>query len=192
MNDPFNREVLDRLHTSSQNLDTVIRDLTQIISIRNDLNREKEKVDVMAVIAIEKNMLKDDLENAKAIMEESLSIDNDIFSIRSYVQSIIHNLLSNAIKYKARHRQLEINIKTYTSDKYLCLSIQDNGLGMEINEFNREKLFGLYQRMHDHVEGKGLGLYMAKTQVEALGGKIEVESKINRGTTFTVYFPKDL
>ncbi len=190
MNDPFNLEVLERLHISSQNLDTVVRDLTQIISIRNDLNREKEKIDIKLLIEAEKNMLKDDLENSQALLIEDLTSDSYVFSIRSYVQSVLHNLLSNAIKYRARSRQLTIDIKTYTIDKYLCLSIQDNGIGMELNEFNKEKLFGLYQRMHDHVEGKGLGLYMVKTQVETLGGRIEVESKVNKGTTFVVYFPR--
>lgn len=190
MNDPFNLEVVERLHLSSQNLDMVVRDLTQIISIRNDLNREKEKIDIKVLIEAEKNMLKDDLENSQVILKEDLALDSYVFSIRSYVQSVVHNLLSNAIKYRARNRQLEIDIKTYTVGKYLCFSIQDNGIGMEINEFNKEKLFGLYQRMHDHVEGKGLGLYMVKTQVETLGGKIEIASKVNEGTTFVVYFPR--
>ncbi|MFM8912658.1 MAG: ATP-binding protein, partial [Flammeovirgaceae bacterium] len=64
--------------------------------------------------------------------------------------------------------------------------VKDNGMGIDLNR-HRQKLFTLYSRFHDHVDGKGLGLYMVKTQIEALGGKIEVESQVNSGTTFRVY-----
>ncbi len=192
LSDPFNREVLMRLETASQNLDTVIRDLTQIIAVRNNLNKVKEKVDIKALIDFEKIMLKDEIENAKAIILENLGAHHEVFSIKSYAQSIIHNLLSNAIKYKSDIRPLEINIIAAQEGKFLCISVQDNGLGMELNQHTKQKLFGLYQRMHDHVEGKGLGLYMVKTQIDALGGKIEVDSELNKGTVFKVYFPKNV
>jgi signal transduction histidine kinase len=191
MNDPFNQEVLRLLEDSAKNLDIVIRDLTQIIAIRNNLNKVKEKVDIRDVIEFEKSLLKNEINNAQALLTEDLLADNELFAIRSYVQSITHNLISNAIKYKANRRQLHIKIKTEIIDQYLCLSVQDNGLGIELTANTREKLFGLYQRMHDHVEGKGLGLYMVKTQVEVLGGKIEVESELNKGTVFKVYFLKN-
>jgi signal transduction histidine kinase len=192
LSDPFNREVLMRLETSSQNLDMVIRDLTQIVAVRNDLNKIKEKVNVKELIDLEKIMLKSEIENAKASILENLTENSEIFSIKSYTQSIIHNLLSNAIKYKSEVRPLEIKIQTAQEGRFLCITVQDNGMGMELNQTTKQKLFGLYQRMHDHVEGKGLGLYMVKTQIEALGGKIGVESELNKGTTFTVYFPKNV
>ncbi|MFY8035682.1 MAG: ATP-binding protein, partial [Cyclobacteriaceae bacterium] len=69
---------------------------------------------------------------------------------------------------------------------FACFSVKDNGMGIDLHR-HRQKLFTLYSRFHDHVDGKGLGLFMVKTQVEALGGKIEVESEVDRGTTFHVY-----
>lgn len=192
MNDPFNQEVLNLLDNSAKNLDTVIRDLTKIIAIRNELNKEKEKIDIRELIEMEKNLLQDAILSAGAGIREELIGDNTVFTIKSYAQSIIHNLLSNAIKYKERRRKLEIVIKTSISQHFLCISIEDNGLGMELNENTRQKLFGLYQRMHDHVEGKGLGLYMVKTQIEVLGGKIEAESELNKGSIFRIYLPKNM
>ncbi len=189
MNDPFNQEVLNLLDSSANNLDMVIRDLTKIIAIRNNLNKEKEKIDIIKLIELEKKLLQDEIANAKAIIIEELTDESIVFAIRSYVQSIIHNLLANAIKYKDSRRQLQITIKTQISTQFLCISVQDNGLGIELNENTREKLFGLYQRMHDHVKGKGLGLYMVKTQVEALGGRVEVESTLEKGSIFKVYLP---
>jgi signal transduction histidine kinase len=72
-------------------------------------------------------------------------------------------------------------------ENYFCLSVQDNGLGMDTSD--SYKIFGLYQRMHTHVEGKGFGLFLVKTQVEAMRGRVEVESTINQGSTFRVFLP---
>jgi signal transduction histidine kinase len=65
--------------------------------------------------------------------------------------------------------------------------VSDNGLGINMTVF-RDKLFTLYSRFHTHMEGKGLGLYLVKTQITALGGRIEIESEVNKGSTFKVYF----
>jgi signal transduction histidine kinase len=64
--------------------------------------------------------------------------------------------------------------------------ISDNGLGIDL-ALHQNNIFNLYKRFHTHVDGKGMGLYLVKTQVTALGGKIEVESKVNVGTTFKVF-----
>ena len=189
MTNPFNQEVLNRIEDSSKGLDTVIRDLTQIIAIRNNLNKAKENVNIREIVDFEKDLLRHEIETANAILVEEIEEHLNIFSIKSYIQSILHNLLSNAIKYRANRRQLEISLKVKIENRFLIIMLQDNGLGMEMNQTTKEKIFGLYQRMHDHVEGKGLGLYMVKTQIDALGGKIEVESELNRGTTFKVFLP---
>jgi signal transduction histidine kinase len=68
----------------------------------------------------------------------------------------------------------------------VCLEVRDNGLGMDLSLY-KEKIFTLYSRFHSHVEGKGMGLYLVKTQANSLGGKIEVESQTGIGTTFKVY-----
>ena len=189
MNNPFNQEVLSRIEDSSKNLDSIIRDLTQIIAIRNNLNKAKESVNIRELVDFEKDLLHEEIEIANVTLLEEIEENIHLFSIKSYIQSILHNLLSNAIKYRNSRRQLEIVLKIGIENKFLQIIVQDNGLGMEMSETTKEKIFGLYQRMHDHVEGKGLGLYMVKNQVKALGGKIEVESELNKGTTFKVLLP---
>ena len=64
--------------------------------------------------------------------------------------------------------------------------MRDNGLGIDLKQ-HRKRLYGLYQRFHDSPNSKGLGLYLVKTQLELLDGKIEVESEVGIGTTFTIY-----
>jgi hypothetical protein len=105
------------------------------------------------------------------------------------VHSILYNLLNNAIKYRSPERKPVITITSQQSEHYFILEIADNGLGIDLKQ-NGDNLFKLYKRFHFHTEGKGLGLYLVKLQVEALGGYIKVDSEINRFTRFTIYLRK--
>jgi signal transduction histidine kinase len=80
-------------------------------------------------------------------------------------------------------------IQAANEDDYIKLIFRDNGLGIDLST-SREKLFSLYHRFHTHVEGKGMGLYLVKTQVMTMGGRIEVFSEVNQGTTFHVYLKR--
>jgi anti-sigma regulatory factor (Ser/Thr protein kinase) len=104
------------------------------------------------------------------------------------IQSILYNLLSNAIKYRSPERGLEITVTTHHKGNETILKVRDNGLGIDLASHQRN-VFKLYRRFHTHVTGKGLGLYLVKTQMDALGGTIEVQSELNVGTTFITTFP---
>jgi signal transduction histidine kinase len=67
----------------------------------------------------------------------------------------------------------------------LKIVVADNGLGIDLDKFGNN-LFGLYRRFHTHVDGKGLGLYLVKSQVLAMRGKVTTQSQVGVGTTFTV------
>lgn len=186
MNDAFNKEILLHLKQASSGLDEIIRDLTNIIAIRKSLTINKEVIYIEALINYEIINMNNEIRESNTIINQNITV-TEVYGIKVYIQSIIHNLLSNAIKYKHHLRNPIIDIKTYTKDKNFYLIFKDNGLGVDVE--NMYKIFGLYQRMHTHVEGKGLGLYLVKTQVEAMNGQIEIESEINKGTTFTVSLP---
>jgi PAS domain S-box-containing protein len=109
-----------------------------------------------------------------------------VFSEKN-LRSIVYNLLSNALKYCHPERPPLVRIGCATEGDCILLKVQDNGLGM--NEPQQARLFQLFQRMHTHVEGSGLGLYMVKKIVENAGGTIGVESQVAVGTTFLVRFP---
>jgi signal transduction histidine kinase len=97
------------------------------------------------------------------------------------------NLLTNSLKYKSETRKLKINITASRQGDNILLIFKDNGIGIDL-ERNRDKIFGLYQRFHDYPDSKGLGLYLVKSQVETMGGTINVESQVDVGTTFTLTF----
>lgn len=172
---------------SSEELDEILKDISLIVDIRNEIYRVRERV-----------YFEDELKKALSLLDVNikdeynfnvdLSSAPSIFGVRPMLQSIIYNLLSNAIKYQSPDRQLQIRIKSYARSGYkTILEVSDNGIGIDLAN-QQNNIFKLYKRFHTHVSGKGLGLYLVKTQVEALGGEIEVESKVDNGTTFRIIF----
>lgn len=179
------QELIRLIKDSSLEFDGVIRDLNKIIDVRNEFYRVKEKIHFIQ-----------ELEQAKRSVGENLFADVRltteftepvIYTVRPILNSILYNLLSNAIKYKSTHRNLELCLKTFRKDQFVVLEISDNGMGMNLDSHGKD-IFGLYKRFHSHIEGRGLGLYLVKSQVESLGGRIEVVSQLNAGTTFFIYF----
>ena len=103
------------------------------------------------------------------------------------LRSVVYNLLSNAVKYCAPDRPSLVQVRAEQTSQGVVLEVEDNGLGM--SEVQQRQLFGLFQRLHTHVEGTGVGLYISKRLVENAGGTIAVRSQPDRGTTFTITFP---
>ena len=104
-----------------------------------------------------------------------------------YLKSIIYNLLSNAIKYRSPERTPQIRLLCQQQGDEILLLVQDNGLGLKEKDLN--KIFSMFTRMHTHVEGSGVGLYLVKRIVDNIGGRLEVESTEGIGSTFSIYFP---
>jgi len=104
------------------------------------------------------------------------------------LRSVVYNLLSNALTYRHPERAPYVQLTYYRQERYHVLRVQDNGLGLDVAKA-AGKLFGMFQRLHTHVEGSGIGLYMVKKMVENSGGRIEVASQLGEGATFTVFIP---
>ena len=103
------------------------------------------------------------------------------------LRSIVYNLLSNAVKYHSPDRPPRVDVRAHVRPGHTVLEVHDNGLGLAPAQL--PKLFGMFQRFHDHVEGTGIGLYMVKRMVENAGGRLEVHSQLGAGTTFLVFLP---
>lgn len=184
----FNQQIIDNLGKSARNLDAVVRDLSDLLVIRTRKEEEKQLVRFESVFQLTEQSLQADLAASRGHIWAEFTAAPEVVCVRSYVQSIFYNLLSNAIKYRSPDRPLQIDVRTYPQDGFICLEVKDNGLGMDL-EKNKQKLFGMYKRFHRHIPGKGLGLHLVKTQIEAVGGSIAVESQKGKGTTFKVLFP---
>jgi signal transduction histidine kinase len=109
-----------------------------------------------------------------------------VFGNLSYLESITLNLLTNAIKYSDPKKEKKVQIRIQKQSEWTTIEVEDNGLGIDLKRQGR-KMFGMYKTFHDHPDSRGIGLFITKNQIEALGGKIEVESQEGVGTTFRVY-----
>jgi len=183
-------KVLSHLGTAAKNLDTVIRDLNQILEVKQQLNEKKQNIPFESLL----NEIKISIENV--IKEEHVLIISDFSkaveysTIKSYLYSIFLNLISNSIKYHQPGIASIIEITSTRIKNNLLLTFKDNGLGIDLTKRSND-VFRLYKRFHFHVTGKGMGLYMVKAQVEALGGTISIASEPNKGTQFTIVFEEE-
>ena len=171
---------------SVEKLDIVVRDLNHILQVKTEHKELKKAVHFTRFVEDIKvsinHIITDDLEISYDFTEV-----NEMFTIRSYMYSIFYNLILNSIKYRRQKVPCTINIKSQLKNNCISLYFTDNGLGIDLS-LRGNDVFGLYKRFHTNIEGKGMGLYMVKTQVEAIGGKISVDSKVNIGTTFKIEF----
>jgi PAS domain S-box-containing protein len=179
-------EIMNALTTSAERLNEVIVDLNVVLSIGKQLNEKKKLVHFSKIVSDIKESIKNILEKEQTNFKIDFSRVDEMFTIKSYIYSIFYNFISNSIKYKRSDIPLDIIIESDVVDEKVILTFKDNGLGIDLKK-NGHDLFGLYKRFHtDKAEGKGMGLYMVKAQVEKLDGKISVQSEVNRGTEFMV------
>lgn len=174
------------MQEAAQSLDHLLKDLNAILSVRSPLQEQHETFHLDDLIRHVCTTLKNEIVHTRAdvlldIHPESIQLTG----IKSYIQSIFYNLISNAIKYRDTTRRPVIDIKAVPHNGRTRITVADNGLGIDMGT-HRDKLFGLYSRFHRHIEGKGLGLYMTKTQIESLGGTIDASSTPGQGTVFTI------
>ena len=112
----------------------------------------------------------------------------EVYTNPAYFESILQNLVSNAIKYRSPERSPIVQINLIQENDYVLLEVTDNGLGIDLQKYG-SRIFGMYKTFHRNKDAKGLGLFITKTQIEAINGKIEIASTVNMGTSFKVYFP---
>lgn len=176
------------LKTSTDKLEETIQNLNEIISVQNNLNQAKVKLNLKKEIERTFLVVQDVILESQVSIENKVSDYIDLEVIPAYLDSILLNLVTNAIKYRSPNRLPIIEISTQTEGDYLVLSVKDNGLGLDLAKF-KDKLFGMYKTFHNNPNSRGIGLFITKNQIEAMNGKIEVESEVNVGTTFKIYFP---
>jgi PAS domain S-box-containing protein len=172
---------------SITSLDATIYNLNDIINIQSNTNFPIQTL----VIKDEINRIIDSIEvlirNENTKINYNFDDTSEVETNPAYLESIILNLFTNALKYKSPSRPLEIDISFYHSGNYKVFLFKDNGIGIDLN-MHGDQVFGMYKTFHGNLDAKGLGLFIIKTQIEAMGGKIEVDSQLDHHTTFKVYF----
>lgn len=181
--------IIDRLDSSILRVKQSIDNITDIIKLQQNPYGIEEKL-------LFKDIINEVIqENSQIIRTSQGHIDLDLQQPEIYyskpgLKSIIYNLISNSLKYNVPGKPPVIKIKTHKEYVSIILEVSDNGLGIDM-ERNKDKLFNLFKRFHNHVEGTGIGLYMIKKLIEEKEGRIEVDSEVNKGTTFKITFRQD-
>jgi len=185
--DPELKEILFGFNKSTHLLNETVNDLTKVMIIKDHPSIQKENLLLKEVFENVFSQLSFQFEEHKPVLKIDFENVPVLNVNKAYIESILLNLLTNSIKYRAEGKTLKITITATQIDNSIVLIFKDNGIGIDL-ERNRDKVFGLYQRFHDYPDSKGLGLYLVKSQVEAMGGTISITSEVNKGTAFTLIF----
>ena len=178
---------LGHLRRSMAQADAVLRDLNLVLSIRDkEHTGRQESVPLARVCAQALRDLDEPLQQCGGRVALAVDEGLAVLGERAYLYSIFYNLLSNAIKYRAPARPLRVDIAcTRAPGGGARVRFTDNGSGFDMFKAGSD-VFQLYKRFHTNQRGRGIGLFLVKTHVEALGGKIEVASEVDFGTRFTI------
>lgn len=181
-------ELLDFIQKLSDSFSETVKDLDAVVSQEfADTKVRPLSLRTYALKVIETLSLD--------IKEKDILINNYIPSFTTveftpaYLESILLNLLTNAIKYRDPQKKCRITLSVGSSREFVILQIEDNGVGIDL-ERHGQKLFGMYQTFHGNSDAKGIGLFITRSQIESIGGKIKVDSKVREGTTFKIFFPR--
>jgi signal transduction histidine kinase len=182
------KKIVTLLTRATLEFDRVFKDLSLILTIQKSNVEIYQEVNLENIYNKVAAMLASDIEATDAVIDTDFSKGSVIRGLPLYIESILYNLISNALKYREPSRKPLIRINSTRLNSSIQIVVRDNGLGIDVERF-KDALFTLYRRFHFHVEGRGLGLYLVRTQVEALGGRIHLQSKLGEGSEFVIELP---
>ena len=184
--DPENEEVIENLKISTNLLHATLQDLIEVVSIKKKKIPKVEVINFNLLLNNVEKSLFNQLKESGIKIHKDFSNLNEMNYIYAHLENFFMNFLTNSVKYRHPDRIPEVWISTYKLGEYRIIEYKDNGIGLDLKRYG-DRLFGLYQRFHNHVEGKGLGLYLVREQIRANDGKIEIESVVGDGLLFRIY-----
>jgi signal transduction histidine kinase len=178
--------LLKHLKTASGLLNETILHLNEVISIQNNKSLLVESLNLCDYVDKAISVLRDKISIKNAIVKNNVPKKITIRYNPAYLESIVFNFISNAIKYSHPDRHPIVSIDYIEKETRRILQITDNGIGIDLEKYGKQ-LFGMYKIFHANKDARGLGLFITKNQIEAMGGRIEITSEVNKGTTFGIY-----
>ena len=179
-------EMMHLLKSVSNSLDDTMIHLNEVVNINTNINLVTKPLILNDYINKTKEILSEQIQLNNVLFVTNIPDDATIFYNSAYLESIIYNLVSNAIRYKHLDRKLIITINLYKENGKDVVEFKDNGIGIDLGR-NGNKIFGMYKTFSNNSDARGIGLFITKNQIDAMGGNITVESEINVGSTFKIY-----
>ncbi|WP_017259543.1 ABC transporter substrate-binding protein [Pedobacter arcticus] len=186
--DKENIIIFDKIDLSIKKLETILDDLVELVAHDKSGNLSLEKIDIAETIQSVIKSIQEQGPNNDLNIDFDLKVNKLMLPKHAFL-SIITNLITNSIKFRTYDRKLLIEVQAFDEGDNTVLRFNDNGIGIDLLK-HKHKIFNLYQRINHDIEGKGIGLFIVRSHMDTLNGRIEIESTPNIGTTFTLYFPK--
>jgi len=180
-------ELINMLQNVSTTLNDTMLNLNEVVNIQTNINLIIESLNLSENINKTLKILSEQIQFKKAIIENNVTQDVFVNYNPAYLESILLNFISNALRYSHAMRVPTISLKSYIENGKTVLEIADNGIGIDLKKYG-DKLFGMYKTFHGNPDSKGIGLFITKNQIDAMDGRVTVESEPNIGTTFKIYF----
>ncbi|MES2806721.1 MAG: PAS domain S-box protein [Bacteroidota bacterium] len=179
-------EMIQLLKSVSNSLNETMIHLNEVINIRTNIGLVSESLNLQQYLETVQRVLSEQISSKDVSISTIMPDDVMINYNPAYLESILYNIISNSIRYSHPERKPTIIIKWITDDENKILQISDNGVGIDLVK-NADKIFGMYKTFTNNADSKGIGLFITKNQIDAMGGNITVESEPNIGTTFKIY-----
>ena len=180
--------VMDSIINSATRIETVIDDINKILTVNKGAEADKTRINMVHLL----DELQSYFIEVNTVKSPEFHVDvkdvEHLDSNKAYIESVFYNLISNAVKFAKPEAPAKIKIWTVRRKDKILIHFKDDGIGIDL-EKHQHNVFKLYNRFHNHIEGRGMGLYMTKTQIRLLGGDIEVHSSPNQGTEFIITLP---
>lgn len=181
------RLLMDGFKKSTWLLNETINDLVNVLIIKEQNNPYIEMLHFQDIWNSIANATSQLMAKSRAMIHVDFTEAETVMFNKNYLESIFMNLLTNSLKYAHPARTPEISVKSRMKNNCVQLLFTDNGLGFDLKKIG-DRIFGLYQRFHNYPDSKGIGLFLVHSQVISSGGKIQLESKVNQGSTFIITF----
>jgi PAS domain S-box-containing protein len=191
IDDPETLQFIEMLKSTSESLKQALNDYVDILTLKDNAIAQIEELDLNESLKVVMRSISSLIQNSKVTVHTDFSKLEKINFNKAYLESIFLNLITNSIKYAKPGCSPIISIYSRNNNGIDQLFFSDNGIGFDMN-LVKDKVFGLHQKFHNHIDSKGIGLYLVNNHITSLGGKIEVESEINEGTTFIISFKNEL
>lgn len=179
-------EMMQLIKTVSSSLNETMDHLNEVININTNINLITKPINLSQYIARTQNVLSEQIHSNDAAILSTIPEDLVINYNPAYLESILYNLIANAIRYKHPDRKPIITLKWSEENNVKILELSDNGIGIDLDK-NGDKIFGMYKTFSNNPDSRGIGLFITRNQIEAVGGNITVSSVPNMGTTFKIY-----
>lgn len=179
-------EIMTHLKAISNGLSDTVDHLSEAVSVPSDPNLQEEVINLKNYIDKTIEILIGEINTVGGTIINNVPEETNISYNPAYMESILLNLISNGIKYRHPGRKPIITLDTIEEKGVTILTIRDNGLGIDLEKHGKN-IFGFRKTFHGNSDAHGFGLFITKNQIESMGGKIEVQSDVDKGTTFSVF-----